>query len=242
MTRKFCNRAGKGPTQMLKRYIPRIGCGLMVVLAVIVTLYSSRYYAALGGIWWDIDPNIEAVILQAPLQALMHMLIAPAALVLGPFQFFPGIRMRHPKLHRCFGRVYVLACVIGGIGAFATSPFASGGLVASVGFGILAVLWVGTTVAAWISVVQGRFEWHRLLMRFSYAMTFGAVALRLQIPIGFALGYSSYSSMSPILAFTSWIPNVLIVALYSMFEARQRSLSLGFNEGPTPRAPNTAGQ
>ena len=103
------------------------------------------------------------------------------------------------------------------------SPFASGGWVAGVGFGILAVLWIGTTVAAWISAVQGRLEWHRLLMRFSYAMTFGAVVLRLQIPIGYALGYGSYSSMSPILAFTSWIPNVLIVALYSTLEARWRS-------------------
>jgi hypothetical protein len=61
-------------------------------------------------------------------------------------------------------------------------------------------------------------------MRFSYAMTFGAVVLRLQIPIGYALGYDGYSSMSPILAFTSWIPNVLIVALFSTLEARRRWL------------------
>jgi hypothetical protein len=56
-------------------------------------------------------------------------------------------------------------------------------------------------------------------MRFSYAMTFGAVTLRLQIPLGFALGYSSYSAMSVWLAYTSWIPNVFAVAIYSMAEA-----------------------
>ena len=60
-------------------------------------------------------------------------------------------------------------------------------------------------------------------MRFSYAMTFAAVILRLQIPIGYALGYDSYSSMSRILAFTSWIPNVLIVALYSTLESRREN-------------------
>lgn len=208
---------------MQKGYIPRIGLCIMVVLATAVAAHSLRYYAALENVWFGIDPDIKAVILQAPLQALTHMLVAPAALVLGPLQFFPGLRARHPTLHRWSGRVYVLACVIAGTGGLATSPFASGGWVAGLGFGILAVLWIGTTVAAWISAVRGRLEWHRLLMRFSYAMTFGAVALRLQIPIGYALGYASYSSMSRILAFTSWIPNVLIVALYSTLEARRRS-------------------
>lgn len=208
---------------MQKGYVPRIGLCIMVVLATVVAAHSLRYYAALENVWFGIDPDIKAVILQAPLKALTHMLIAPAALVLGPLQFFPGLRARHPTLHRWSGRTYVLACVTSGTGALATSPFASGGWVAGVGFGILAVLWIGTTVAAWISAVQGRLEWHRLLMRFSYAMTFGAVVLRLQIPIGYALGYGSYSSMSPILAFTSWIPNVSIVALYSTLEARWRS-------------------
>ena len=55
-------------------------------------------------------------------------------------------------------------------------------------------------------------------MRFSYAMTFGAVTLRLQIPIGFVLGYPSYSAMSVWLAYTSWIPNVMVVALHAIVE------------------------
>ena len=44
------------------------------------------------------------------------------------------------------------------------------------------------SLAAWRAAVQREFALHLLLMRFSYAMTFGAVTLRLQIPIGFALG------------------------------------------------------
>jgi hypothetical protein len=55
---------------------------------------------------------------------------------------------------------------------------------------------------------------HRLLMSLSYAMTFGAVTLRLQIPIGFMLGYPGYPEMSVWLAYTSWIPNVVVVLAY----------------------------
>ncbi|MDA9518970.1 hypothetical protein XI06_01015 [Bradyrhizobium sp. CCBAU 11434] len=220
-------------------YIPRIGQGMMAVLATLVAVHALRYYATLENVWLGVDPDIKAVMLRAPLQALTHMLIAPAALLLGPLQFLPGLRARHPALHRWSGRAYVLACVVAGAGALATSPFASGGWVAGLGFGILAVVWIGTTVAAWISAVRGRLEWHRLFVRFSYAMTFGAVVLRLQIPIGYALGYASYASMSPVLAFTSWVPNVLIVALYSILDARRaRSLS---RPVPGPAASPTAG-
>ncbi len=56
-------------------------------------------------------------------------------------------------------------------------------------------------------------------MRFSYAMTFGAVTLRLQIPFFLMNGFHSYSEASVWLAYTSWMPNVIVVALWSMAEA-----------------------
>jgi uncharacterized membrane protein len=210
---------------MFGKHLARSGLAIIAVLAAGVALYSLRYYGALADRWLDVDPKIQAVITQVPVQALTHMLIAPVALLLGPFQFFSRLRAKYPKIHRWSGRVYVAACVIAGIGGFVTSFSASGGPVAGLGFGILAVLWVATTLAAWRAAVQRQFALHRLLMRFSYAMTFGAVTLRLQIPIGFALGFSSYSAMSVWLAYTAWIPNVIIVALYSMTEALRRPLS-----------------
>jgi uncharacterized membrane protein len=192
---------------------------IMALLAIGVALYSLRFYGVPSGNWLDIDPGIRGVIDRVPWQALTHMLIAPIALLLGPFQFFPKLRAKYPKAHQWSGRIYVAACVIAGIAGLATSPYASGGPVAGLGFGILAVLGVGTTLGAWRAAVQRRVSLHRLLMRFSYAMTFGAVTLRLQIPLGFALGYTSYSAMSVWLAYTSWIPNVFAVAIYSMAEA-----------------------
>ena len=210
---------------MAGKYLLRSGIAIMAILAAAVALYSLRYYGALDDSWLDVDPKIHAVIGRVPVQALTHMLIAPMALLLGPFQFFPGIRAKYPQAHRWSGRVYVAACVVAGTGGLATSPYASGGPVAGLGFGILAVLWLGTTLGAWRAAVQRQFALHRLLMRFSYAMTFGAVTLRLQIPIGFALGYPSYSAMSVWLAYTSWIPNVIIVALYSMRAALRRPVA-----------------
>jgi uncharacterized membrane protein len=198
----------------------RLGFITMALLATLVALYSFRFLGVLDGVWIGVDPGIRDVIMADPVEALSHMLVAPVALLLGPFQFIPGLRKNHRAVHRWTGRVYVAACVIAGVGGLVTAFHASGGPVAGWGFGILAVLWIVTTVSGWWAATQRQFEAHRLLMRFSYAMTFGAVMLRLQIPVGFMFGYKSYSAMSVWLAYTAWLPNVLVVALYTLWDRR----------------------
>jgi hypothetical protein len=210
----------------MERGITRFGLATMALLAVSVALYSMRFAAVPAHVWLSIDTGIRGVIARVPLPALGHMLVAPIALLLGPFQFMPRIRARYPRVHRISGRIYVAACLIAGVAALATAPYASGGPIAGLGFGTLAFLWITVTAGAWRAAVARLFDLHRLLMRFSYAMTFGAVTLRLQIPIFFMLGFHSYSAASVWLAYTSWIPNVIVVALYSMLEALRRPATL----------------
>jgi hypothetical protein len=119
-----------------------------------------RLIGVLPDVWLEIDQGIRGVITNVPLQALTHMLIAPIALILGPFQFFPSIRSKNPHVHHWTGRAYVTVCVVAGLAGLATAPFASGGPVAGLGFGILAVLWIGTTIAAWRAAVQRKFPVH----------------------------------------------------------------------------------
>ena len=207
----------------MERGITRFSLYTMALLAVGVAMQSLRYTAVPAHVWLGVDAGIRGTIERVPLQALTHMIVAPFALLLGPFQFFPRIRARYPRLHRWSGRIYVAACLVGGVAALATAPFASGGPVAGFGFATLAVLWVGTTAWAWRAAVTRNFDLHRVLMRFSYAMTFGAVTLRLQIPLFFAMGFASYSQMSVWLAYTAWIPNVIVVATYSLLRRPRRA-------------------
>ena len=196
------------------------GLKIALGLSVLTGLASLRYWGVPFGQWPGIGPEITGVIRHVPVQALTHMLIAPIALITGPFNFFTGIRLRHPRWHRWNGRVYVAACIVAGIGALATAPFASGGPIAGWGFGILAVLWITTTLWAWRAAVARNFELHRRLMRYSFAMTFAAVTLRLQMPLGFIFfHFTGYGPMSVYLAWTCWIPNVLAVALYDLYRA-----------------------
>ncbi|HJW42499.1 MAG TPA: DUF2306 domain-containing protein [Rhizomicrobium sp.] len=203
----------------MERGIGRFSLATMAFLAAGVAVYSLRFAGVPAHIWLGIDTGIRSVIERVPLQALTHVLVAPIALLIGPFQFFPSIRAKRPALHRLMGKTYVAACLIAGIAALATAPYASGGPIAGLGFATLAFLWIVTTFGAWRAAVARKFDLHRLLMRFSYAMTFGAVTLRIQIPFFIMAGFHSYSAASVWLAYTSWIPNVIVVALYSMAQA-----------------------
>jgi uncharacterized membrane protein len=198
----------------------------MAVTSVAVGLWSERFFAVFGGLWPFIDAGIRGVVSAFPVRALTHMLIAPLALVLGPFQFIKSIRAKAPRVHRYMGRIYVACCVVAGVAGFATAFHASGGPVAGWGFGILAVLWVGASLGGMWAAMRRKIELHRLLISLSYAMTFGAVTLRLQIPLGFMLGYPGYPPMSVWLAYTSWIPNVLAVLAYFALTARARRQSV----------------
>jgi uncharacterized membrane protein len=198
----------------MQSVVARLGFGFMVVTAVAVALWSERFFAVFSDLWPFIDGGIRGVVAAFPVRALTHMLIAPLALLLGPFQFIGAIRARAPRLHRYVGRIYVASCVIAGVAGFATALHASGGPVAGWGFGILAMLWVAASLGGMFAAMRRQFQLHRLLMSLSYAMTFSAVTLRLQIPIGFMLGYPGYPEMSVWLAYTSWIPNVVVVLTY----------------------------
>jgi hypothetical protein len=155
-----------------------------------------------------------------------HAMFASIALIAGPLQFVPGLRSRLPKLHRWAGRLYVLSCLVAGTAGIAVASHAAGGPVAGFGFATLAVLWMATTAAAWSAAVSRDFERHRALMRYSFAMTFGAVTLRLQIPFGFMLfHFHSYAEMSRWLAYTSWIPDLVIVWLVGVLARLGRASS-----------------
>jgi hypothetical protein len=194
----------------------------LTFLAVGVAVHAMRYMAVPANIWLGVSDDIRHVIEHAPLQALAHMIVAPIALLIGPFQFWPRLRVRHPVLHRWTGRVYVVSCLVAGVAALATAPFASGGPVAGFGFGLLAVLWIAANIMGWRTALQRKFDQHRIWMRFSYAMTFGAVTLRLQIPFGFMFfGFHSYAAMSVWLAYTAWIPNVIAVGLYTLWRSQR---------------------
>ncbi|NDV00346.1 DUF2306 domain-containing protein [Pseudoroseicyclus tamaricis] len=188
--------------------MPRALTLAMSVSAVGVALASYRF-VFLG---WEPAFFTVTALHAPPRQAFLaaHIVLAPIALVAGAFQFFPGLRARRPRLHRVTGRLYVGSVVLSGLAALVLAVTTEGRPVAALGFGTLAIFWLGTTGLALRAILAGRVEAHRRWMTRSYALTFGAVTLRLQLPLLLILYDYDYTPASLILAWSSWVPNLLV--------------------------------
>jgi uncharacterized membrane protein len=183
--------------------------GLIAVLSAAVALYSYRYLLPhIPLLPIDVGKNL----MRHP-WLVVHAGLAATALMVGPFQFVTRLRASWPKVHRWMGRTYVFACIVAG---FAGLPLALGtdaGPIATVGFSLLDVIWIGCTAQALRMAMTGRYTEHRRWMVRSFALTFAAVTLRLQLPIAPMLGYPfmyGYRAAS----WMAWIPNLMVAELY----------------------------
>ena len=143
----------------------------------------------------------------------VHAGSASVALLVGPFQFLPGLRARRPGLHRWTGRLYVLACLIGGLSGAGLALGARTGPVSTAGFGLLAVAWLGSTWKALDAARNGRIAEHRRWMIRSFALTFAAVTLRLYLPFAFVSPFG-YEATYRLISFACWVPNLAFAEVF----------------------------
>lgn len=183
--------------------------GFAAFLGLLVSLVSYRF------VFLGLESAFEIMIEHARdrrVLLLMHVSAAPVALAVGAFQFMPRIRRNHRALHRWLGRLYAVAILVGGIGAMGISLNAIGGLWAQVGFSALGIAWMGSTAIAIWMAMNKRFAEHRVWMLRSFALTFSAVTLRLQL-VGFEISGLPYEQSSVWLAFTCWVPNLVVAEI-----------------------------
>lgn len=138
-----------------------------------------------------------------------HILLGGVALISGFSQFFPKLRRERLGLHRSLGKIYVIAVMLSGISGLYLAFHATGGWMAISGFSLLAILWLFFTIQAYQSIKNKNIQAHQKWMIRSYALCFGAVTLRIYLPLSMALGFD-FMVAYPIIAWLAWVPNLLI--------------------------------
>ncbi|MDR5589919.1 DUF2306 domain-containing protein [Christiangramia sp. SM2212] len=153
-----------------------------------------------------------------------HIVPGGLALLIGWTQFSSRIRKKRIKIHRNIGRIYLFSVIISGICGFYIAQFATGGISNIIGFSLSALIWLGTTIGAYIAITKGNIKLHQNLMIFSYAICFSAVTLRIWLPIlisatgDFIIAYR-------IVGWLSWVPN-LVVAYFIITKREKRMVNL----------------
>jgi uncharacterized membrane protein len=158
-------------------------------------------------------PNMAQFLTDAPRAVWGHILFAPLASALAPFQMNAGLRARRPALHRWMGRLYTLSITVAALSALALVPTSVADSFARAGFVALALAWMGTTGRGIWLAMSGDLAAHRVWMQRSVALTFGAVTLRLIMAPLMAMGWSVAQTYD-ITAWGCWVPNLILLELW----------------------------
>jgi uncharacterized membrane protein len=152
---------------------------------------------------------VDDLFAEKALRSMGHLTTGGIALAVGAFQFNSRLRNNRPAFHRLLGKIYVVTVLIGGVAALLMAPFSSGGMAGHLGFGVLAVLWLITTTAAYWHARAANFDDHQRWMIRSYALCWAAVTLRIYLVIaGVAGGYDE--QFYPVIAWLAWVPNLIV--------------------------------
>ena len=192
----------------------------LALLAVIFIAYAVRPYLTLDPARARLQPMPPHASYYPLL--ITHIFLGSVALLAACLQVWPWLRRFHPAVHRWSGRSYVTVALIASVCAMIIAPMGQFGANQRVANTTLAILWFGTTLAGFRSIMQRRYADHRQWMLRSVALAFSIVANRAWIAIAFAVfvpevytgaevDQAALSQAIGVASWMSWVVNLLIV-------------------------------
>ncbi|MQM27122.1 DUF2306 domain-containing protein [Glycomyces albidus] len=113
-----------------------------------------------------------------------HILFGSIAIITCSMQVWTWLRLKHPKVHRVSGRLYVFAGVLpSGVFALVVSIMSVIGPAGKIGNVMLSLLWFGTTFAGFLAARRHDFQAHRRWMIRSFALCWSIVVNRVWIAL-----------------------------------------------------------
>jgi len=208
----------------------------MAVFALPIALYAFAY-VTIGQRMYP--PMLAESFLARPWGINPHALFGGIALLTGMLQFHRGLRRRLP-VHRILGRVYVISCLVIGTAGVYMAIYSFGGWITHLGFGILGVLLLLTTVAGYLAIRRHDVDRHRDWMIRSYALIFAAVMLRLELPLLVAT-LGDFTPAYRVVSWLCWVPNIIVAeALVRRIRSRESSGAYVATGAGAPRLARTA--
>jgi uncharacterized membrane protein YozB (DUF420 family) len=154
----------------------------------------------------------------------IHIITSLVSLIIGPFTLSKTFREKNLKRHRQFGKVYMVGILFGGLSGLYLAFYATGGLIAKLGFGFLALLWLQSAYKALRMIRQRNISAHQYWMIRNYSLTFAAVTLRLWLPLFMVLfGLENFEVSYAIIAWLAWVPNLIVGELIIKYTKHQET-------------------
>ncbi|HEY1337793.1 MAG TPA: DUF2306 domain-containing protein [Bryobacteraceae bacterium] len=145
---------------------------------------------------------------------LAHIVPGMAFVILGPFQFVAGLRMRHPVLHRWMGRVLmILALVIGTTALIMGPQMAVGGGLETAATFVFGTLFLFAFGKAWAAIRARRLAEHRRWMIRGYAIGLGVATVRPIVGAFFATSRFTHLTPHDFFGVAFWLGFIISLAM-----------------------------
>jgi uncharacterized membrane protein len=183
---------------------------IVPVFAILVGLYPAIYFVIdrTFGLLKSKSPALLDNVLWN-LSFYTHITFGGISLLVGWPQFLTRFRQRKPLLHRWMGKAYILSVLLSSIAGIYIGFYATGGMISSLGFICLGVIWFYSTVQAYRAIRKREVYRHQKMMIYSYAACFSAVTLRIYLPL-LTILFHDFVKAYLIVAWLCWIPNIVI--------------------------------
>lgn len=204
---------------------------LFAIFSITIALYPLLYLLT-DGKFGILNSKPEWLLASAVWNAAFytHIAFGGISLLIGWTQFSSKLRAMNVRVHRQIGKIYVVSALLSSFSGFYIALFADGGFWASLGFSILGVIWFCTTLIAYLAIRNKQLIRHQNMMIYSYAACFAAVTLRIWLPV-LVLIIGDFRTAYIIIAWWSWIPNLLVAYLI----VKRLTKGLELNQDPLIR-------
>src|SRR4051812_16376691 len=139
----------------------------------------------------------------------IHIILGGVALLIGWTQFINKWRRNRMDLHRQIGKLYILCVIPSALASMYIALYATGGIITSIGFLCMGLIWFSTTIIAYSTIRKGRIARHKQMMTYSYAACLAAVTLRIYLPLLIVL-FQDFNKAYTLVAWLCWVPNIAV--------------------------------
>ena len=203
--------------------------GWWIFFLICVFYAGYAFYMGILEILFRLGVEVDAPHRATSLVFILHALTGGVALISGPLQFNRRLLSKKREIHRMLGRVYVAAIWASSLGGLWSAIFFDVNVAAKLAFGLLSILWFGTTTVAFLRIKNGQVTAHREWMLRSFALSLFFVTFSFWVS-GLASTALPEAVAYPLAVFLSWGINLMFAELWILY-TRPRSLQFRFDAG-----------
>ena len=192
---------------------------LYLLLWIVLLIAALNFIITRATPYLSVDENIFQRFWGVKWWLFGHVVGGILALLVGPFQFWKGLRRKNLKLHRNLGKVYIISILIA---ATCSTVLSWTSAIAihwtwAISLQTLALAWFMTVIIAFLKIKRKEIVSHQQWMVRSYVVTFGFVMFRILMDLPIVQSAGNFIETGPTMGWLAWVIPLMIVEPFLQF-------------------------